>query len=87
MKLVKILNEWKGLIVCILLWALMIAVWVCAEPSPLDDITFGDVAVFFVGLLIFVPVIKWLVDHPKALLILFLLIFLRNEKGKFPWSS
>ena len=56
MKVLKILNEWKGLIICVLLWALMIAVWACAEPSPLDDITFGGVVILVVAAIL-LPVI------------------------------
>ena len=86
MKFLKTLNNLKGLIICILLWALMIAVWVCAEPSPLDDITFGGVVFFVVGALILMPVVIWLANHPNALLLLLLIILTRNEKGKLPWQ-
>lgn len=87
MKFVKVLNNLKGLIVCILLWALMILVWSFnGEPSPLDDITFGGVVFFVVGALILMPVVIWLANHPNALLVLLLMIFTRNEKSKLPWQ-
>ena len=63
MKFVKVLNNLKGLIICILLWALAIFLWVYNDlPNPFGDASLFDLAiitVFIVSTLTFIGFACW----------------------------
>ena len=63
MKFVKVLNNLKGLIICILLWILAIFLWVCNDlPNPFGDASLFDLAiitVFIVSTLAFIWFACW----------------------------
>lgn len=67
MKLLKILNEWKGLIICVLLWALAIFLWTYNDmPNPFGDASLLDIAiiaVFIVSVLAFIWFACWYVIY------------------------